>query len=313
MKARILDKIHDSCAYVMRNSKYVIINYEKLDEFIKKIEIKDLKHWLSSNPYNLFDMGIEKIVNFLLVFESIDFSFWGNPKWTIDANGDKKDGSDALLYLMINYVNNNNSTDFSNITFDEFRNIFLGNVDIPLLEERYNNIKKVSQIVNEKMNGNFYESIKSLTVDKDLFEYIITNFDCFIDERKYSGRKIYFYKLAQLLTSDILHMREVIENIHVDYSSIIGCADYKIPQTLRALGITEYFEALSRTIDGRKEIDVSSKYEVEIRASQIVVIDYIKSKIKNINSIDINDYLFLYSKNVKQIAKPYHLCRNVNY
>ena len=73
-------------------------------------------------------MGIEKIVNFLLVFESIDFSFWGNPKWTIDANGDKKDGSDALLYLMINYVKNNKSTDFSKITFKEFRNIFLGNV-----------------------------------------------------------------------------------------------------------------------------------------------------------------------------------------
>ena len=313
MKNKLLDKIHDSCAYVMRNSKYVRINYQKLDDFIKNIEIKELKYWLNSNPYNLFDMGIERIVNFLLVFESIDFSFWGNPKWTIDANGDKKDGSDALLYLMINYVKNNNSTDFSKITFDEFKNIFIGNVEIPLLQERYNNIKNVSRIVNEKMNGNFYDSIKDLTVDKDLFNYIITNFDCFTDERKYDGRKIYFYKLAQLLTSDILHMREEIENIRVDYSNLIGCADYKIPQTLRALGITEYVEVLSRIIDERKEIDVSSKYEVEIRASQIVVIDYIKSKIKNINSIDINDYLYLYSKNVKQIVKPYHLCRNVNY
>ena len=313
MYVRMFDKIQDSCAYVMKNSKYVYINYKKLDDFIKKIEIRNLKHWLISNPYNLFDMGIEKIVNFLLIFESIDFSFWGNPKWTIDLNGDSKDGSDALLYLMINYVKNNNSIDFSNITFDEFRNIFLGNVDIPLLEQRYNNVKNVSNIVNEKMNGNFYDSIKYLTVDRDLFEYIITNFDCFIDERKYNGYKIYFYKLAQLLTSDILHLREKLENIYVDYSNLIGCADYKIPQTLRALGITEYSEDLSKTIDGNEEIEVSSKYEVEIRASQIVVINYIKSKIKNVNSIDINDYLFLYSKNVKNIVKPYHLCRNVNY
>lgn len=309
----ILDKIHDSCAYVMKNSKYVNINYEKLDDFINNIEFKELKHWLSNNPYNLFDMGIEKIVNFLLIFESIDFSFWGNPKWTINANGDKKDGSDALLYLMINYVKNNNSTDFSNITFDEFKKIFRGNVDIPLLEERYNNIKNVSRIVNEKMNGNFYNSIKDLTVDKDLFDYIVANFDCFIDEREYNGHKIYFYKLAQLLTSDILHLREKLENIKVDYSNLIGCADYKIPQTLRALGITEYSLELSKIIYNKEEISVSSKYEVEIRASQIVVIDYIKSKIKNVNSIDINDYLFLYSKKVKNIVKPYHLCRNVNY
>ncbi len=309
----MFDKIHDSCAYVMKNGKYVNINYKKLDDFIKNIDIKELKHWLSGNPYNLFDMGIEKIVNFLLIFESIDFSFWGNPKWTIDVNGNSKDGSDALLYLMINYVKNNNSTDFSNITLEEFKNILLGNIEIPLLQERYNILKNVSTIVNEKMNGNFYDSIKNLTVDKDLFDFIITNFNCFIDERKYGNHKIYFYKLAQLLTSDILHLREIMENIKVDYSNLIGCADYKIPQTLRALGITEYSEELSRTIDQKEEIDVSSKYEVEIRASQIVVIDYIKSKIKDVNSIDINDYLFLYSKKVKNTVKPYHLCRNTNY
>ena len=308
----MFDKIHDSCNYVMKNSKYVSINYKKLDDFIKNIKTKDLKHWLISNPYNLFDMGIEKIVNFLLIFESIDFSFWGNPKWAINANGESKDGSDALLYLMINYVKNN-STDFSKITLAEFKNIFLGNVEIPLLHERYNIIRSVSQVVNEKMNGNFYDSIKDLTTDKDLFDYIITNFDCFIDERIYDEHKICFYKLAQLLTSDILHLREKLENIDVDYSNLIGCADYKIPQTLRALGITEYSSELSKIVDNKEEIDVSSKYEVEIRASQIVVIDYIKSKIKDVNSIDINDYLFLYSKNVKNIVKPYHLCRNTNY
>ena len=82
---------------------------------------------------------------------------------------------------------------------------------------------------------------------------------------------------------------------------------------MRALDIVEYNDELSNIIDNKVEIECSSKYEVEIRASQIVVINYIKSKIKNVNSIDINDYLFLYAKNVKNIVKPYHLCRNVNY
>ena len=30
-------------------------------------------------------------------------------------------------------------------------------------------------------------------------------------------------------------------------------------------------------------------------------------------AIDINDYLFTYSKKVKNIVSPYHLCRNTNY
>lgn len=95
------------------------------------------------------------------------------------------------------------------------------------------------------------------------------------------------------LTSDILRIREYLENVKVDYSNLIGCADYKIPQTLRALGIIEYDYELSNIVDARQELEISSKYEVEIRASQIVVIDYIESKLKNVNSIDINDYLLI--------------------
>ena len=93
----------------------------------------------------------------------------------------------------------------------------------------------------------------------------------------------------------------------------LGCADYKIPQTLRALGIIEYNEELSNIIDNKVEIECSSKYEVEIRASMIVVINYIKNKVEDTNAIDINDYFFIASKKVKSFAKPYHLCRNKNY
>ena len=163
------------------------------------------------------------------------------------------------------------------------------------------------------MDGSFYNYIKDIRSDKELFDVIVNNFKSFIDEREYEGKTIYFYKLAQLLTSDILHIREELENIKVDYSNLIGCADYKIPQTLRAMEIIEYDDELAKKIDQKIQLEVSSKYEVEIRASQIVVIDYISKKLINISPIDINDFLFIYSKKVKDIAKPYHLCRNTNY
>ena len=82
---------------------------------------------------------------------------------------------------------------------------------------------------------------------------------------------------------------------------------------MRALGIVEYNEELSNMVDKKVKIEYSSKYEVEIRASMIVVINYIKNKIDNTNSIDINDFFFTASKKVKSIVKPYHLCRNQNY
>lgn len=309
----MLEKINSTTEYVMKNSEHVKINYKKLDNFIKNIKCDDLKNWLLYNPYDLLELNVEEIINFLLIFEAIDYSFWGHPKWTIETEEGLKDGSDALLYVMIKYLKETNSKDFSNLSLNQFKKILKGNIEIPLLMERYNTIVNINKIVNDKMNGNFYKSIYNITNDIELFDFIINNFPSFKDEREYKGKTIYFYKLGQLLTSDILHIREKLENIKVDYSNLIGCADYKIPQTLEALGIIEYSEELLDIIENKKQIDVSSKYEVEIRASQIVVLKYIKNKLENINSIDINDFLFVYSKKVKSIAKPYHLCRNTNY
>ena len=309
----MLYKIKSTCHYVVDNSQYVKINYNKLDKFINDIEYENLKNWLLFNPYDLLELDIETIINFLLIFESICYSFWGQPKWEIETEEGVKDGSDALLYAMIKYVKKAKNTNFSNLSLNEFKELLKGNVDIPLLKERYSTIIDITRIVNEKMNGNFYKFIKDINSDTELFNTIINNFESFKDEREYNGKVIYFYKLAQLLTSDILHIREKLENISVDYSNLIGCADYKIPQTLRALGIIEYNKELSAIVDQRNELEISSKYEVEIRASQIVVIDYISNILINANPIDINDFLFAYSKKVKSIAKPYHLCRNTNY
>ena len=309
----MLEKIKVSCNYVAANSRYVSINYKKLDEYIKTIDCKKIKFWLSSNPYNLFDMEIDKIINFMLLFDSIDYCFWGQPKWTIETIEGKKDGSDALLYRLLNYVKNLDNIDFTNVSFEEFSNILKGNVEIPFLRERYNTVVSICNVVNERMNGNFYNYIKEINKDTELFDIIISNFSDFFDEREYDSEKIYFYKLAQLLTSDILHIKELINGTKVDYSHLVGCADYKIPQTLRALGILEFNNELSEIIDNKQLIDENSKYEVEIRANMIAIISYINSKLENSCSIEINDYLFLSSKSVKDIAKPYHLCRNKNY
>lgn len=58
------------------------------------------------------------------------------------------------------------------MTFKEFSDILSGNIEIPLLEDRYNTLVNISNVVNDKMNGNFYEYIKEYTNDIDLFNLI---------------------------------------------------------------------------------------------------------------------------------------------
>ena len=273
-----------------------------------------MNHWLSSSPFGLLDLSDETIINFLLIYESINFSFWGEPKWTIDTNFGKLDGSIALLYVLLQYVKESKSTDFSNISKKDFLKILKGNIKIPLFEERFKIIKEVSAIVNDKMQGNFYQYIKDITSDIELFETIIANFPSFKDERLYNKQTIYFYKLAQLLTSDILHIREQKEKIKVNYTHLVGCADYKIPQVLREFGILNYDNNLAKIVDNHIEIPINSIYEVEIRANVIAIINMINKKLNyKYCRIDINDFIYMQKNNTNFKMRSYHLTRCTNY
>lgn len=310
----MLENIIICCNYVSKNSKHVTINEEKLNLFVENIKDIKMNHWLSSSPFGLLDLSVETIINFLLIYESINFSFWGEPKWTIDTNIGKLDGSIALLYVLLQYVKESKSTDFSSMSKKEFLKILKGNIKIPLFEKRFKIIKEVSAIVNDKMQGNFYQYIKGITSDIELFETIIANFPSFKDERLYNKQTIYFYKLAQLLTSDILHIREQKEKIKVNYTHLVGCADYKIPQILREFGILNYDNKLAKIVDNHIEIPINSIYEVEIRANMITVINMINKKLNyKYCRIDINDFIYMQKNNKNFKMKPYHLTRCTNY
>ena len=87
----MLKEIIESCKYVVKKSENVKINEIKLNDFIDEMKNIECKHWLSSSPFGLLELPVETIINFLLIYESIDFSFWGNPKWTIDIEDKKED------------------------------------------------------------------------------------------------------------------------------------------------------------------------------------------------------------------------------
>ncbi len=200
------------------------------------------------------------------------------------------------------------------MTLEEFKEILKGNIDIPLLEERHKIVSSIAKIVNKKMNGSFYDYIKDMNTDQEIFKTILNNFSNFEDTRTYKGQIVYFYKLAQLLTSDILHVIEIKEQKEVDYSSLLGCADYKIPQVMQELGILEYDTKLSLLLETKTEIEENSEYETEIRASMIVVINYIWEQIdKSIDKIDINDFIWSKGQDKTKKYKPYHLTRTKSY
>lgn len=314
----MLGKVLETNKFVVDNAKHVKINYDKANQLKDELLKFDNVHYLTKIPYGVYDMNTRDIINFLLIYDSIDFSFWGNPKWTINANGKDLDGGIALLHCIFNLFNGRDSIEvyqeLENMTLEEFKDILKGNIDIPLLKERYKIVTGIAKIVNAEMNGSFYDSIKDMNTDQEIFKTIINNFSSFEDTRTYDGKTIYFYKLAQLLTSDILHVIEIKEQRNVNYSNLLGCADYKIPQVMQGFGVLEYDTELSSLLETKTQIEENSEYEVEIRASMIVVINYIYEQInKSIDRIDINDFIWSKGQDKTKKYKPYHLTRTTSY
>ena len=300
----LIDHLNNSYIPVCDNSKNVKINYSKIDEMINKIRNSSVAYWLDSNPYGLMDMDVKSIINFLFVYHAIgDYCFWGDPKWEIQTDLGTMDGSYAIMYLILNRFKEN--TDFE-MNFDEFKKLLKGNVEIPLLEDRYNNLVEMNAFI-QKNGKSFYNLIKNLNVDSNLFEFIVSNLNYFKDVSMYDGKEVLFYKRAQLLTSDILHVREKKEKAAVDYSHLIGCADYKIPQVMRCYGMLEFSDSLSNKVDNKVEIEDGSIEEIEIRANTLKVIDYIYKKLdKNYSRMDINDFIWLLGQDKSKMTKPYH-------
>ena len=184
------------------------------------------------------------------------------------------------------------------MSIEDFRELLRGNVEIPLLKERYDCLVKMNEYL-DSIGKDFYEEIKEFTIDTDLLNYIVCTFDYFNDECEYKNERIYFYKRAQLITSDILHVRKLLEKINVDYSNLLGCADYKIPQVMRCLGMLEFNEDLTIKVDSLTEISYGDEMEVEIRANNLVVIDYIYNKLDGkVSRMDINDYIWLLGQDI---------------
>lgn len=311
----MLKNIVKNSNWVMKQAQYVSINNEKLLEFSAIIKKFKAQHWLSTRN-ELFKLSKEELTFFMLIYDSINFSFWGNPKWTVKTEYGFLDGSIALLYVLLKEAKHNplflTPSYLKNITKEKFEKILHGNTQIPLLEERYQRMRPIGNILLKNKTTSFYQKISSFKTDKELFSYLISTFPFLEDKRTYHGKNIYFYKLAQLMTSDLLQLRVLKENIKIDISNLVGCADYKLPQVIHQFGITQYQKELELKIQNKIELKENGQEETEIRAATIVVIERL-SQLTNITPIIINDLIWLQGQDKSLNWKTYHLTRTTSY
>jgi hypothetical protein len=312
-----------STKIVIEKSKFVKINKENLLKFCSDFELKEIPFWLENAPFPLPKLNEKDEFAFIFISSSLDFCFWGEPKWKIEYKGNFYDGAWGLLASLTRAIENGfpilNCVYLAKIPEKDLREILKGNVEIPLFKERLNILRENASILIEKFDGSVKKLIQSGKGDAlKLLKVIVKSFPSFNDCAIYEGKKVYFYKRAQLFISDVYRKFKnkgfgKLKNI----DKLTAFADYKIPQILRKFGIIEYSPELAEKVDNRIEIQKGSKEEIEIRANTIWTIELMKNEIKkkipNIKSFDIDSHLWLLSQKKSPDDKPYHLTRTIFY
>lgn len=296
--------------YVVENSKYVSIDYDKIIQFISEMDKPRYDHWCKELNLKLNE---KEWILLGFVIESLNFCFWKKPKWKIEYNGDVISGSNALFYAIIKEIEKNpkflNIDYLYNLKKDEFNKIFESVEGVlPLVDERYNNFREtISFIYNNK---SFYDDLYNIKTDIELLNYITSNFSSFDDKSIYKGRTIHFNKRATLLTNDLFYMSNTINSNLGNVNNLSGCADYGIPRTFRDYGILIYSNELKQLVDNEKEILHDSEMEIEIRANMLYVIEIIKEELKKkkilINSVELDNLIWWIGKKNKDRKTPAH-------
>jgi hypothetical protein len=163
----------------------------------------------------------------------------------------------------------------SGVTRAELADLFRGNIEMPMLDERLAIFHEIGRALDESYGGRFHRFVRDAPPlvygeGGGLLERVVATFPSFRDESVYRGARVVFAKRVQLLLWQ-LHARFRTSGFFAleDPERLTIFADYIVPVALRELGITSYSEPLERAIGERRLVPHDSDEEIEIRALSI--------------------------------------------
>lgn len=315
----------ESVESVIKESKHVHINKQAVLDFAKNIAEEDLEKLDIGGSTSLPDFSEEEQIGLKVVFNAVNFCYWGEPKWTVEVDGKKYDGAQGLMLSMKKAVENGskllNADYLAEMPEDDWEKIVKGNVEIPLYKERLQLLRSFGQTFSKKFHGSFLALLDDSEYDCVKLVDLLTREipDVFNDVAEYHDKEVGFYKRAQLLADNIyvLGKQGVLSKKMKNQEGLTSFADYKVPQGLRNFGILEYSDDLAQKVDSLVEIPNGSDEEIEIRAGNVWAIELVNREVKkrfpDSNGATIDKILWHKGQERLPTDKPYHRTKTIWY
>jgi len=320
----------ESLRPAIEHSRDVFTHFEKIVEVAGWMGYEELAMPVYPVPTGVKSNDPNDVVDLILVANSIDTAFTDfttHVKFQVDYEGQHWSDSDAMFACLNRAMNKGvpmlDGKFLAKVTRPELEEIFAGNIEMPMLDEKLEVLHQVGSVLAEKYDGRFRNFIKScppLLYDggNGLVERMAKEFPRFNDVSQYGGHEIKFYKLAQLglWFSYATYPQSGPVRLN-DVAKMTTFPDYIVPVALRLLGINSYSPALEHAIDSYQLIPRNSAQEIEIRAHSVYATALLREEINKIRPSDlqviipqVNERLWTHYHTTNW---PHHLTRTIMY
>ena len=267
-----------------------------LDAAVAALREREVPRWDARRHY-----GGERLVEYVLVLDTLNFSFWGSGRgyWQLaESLRDAFDRGDPLWeparLLELN---------------ESGLAVIIGEFPIP--ERRVAALHELARLAEREAAGELAGLIPPSA--PELASYLSRNLESFRDVGVYGEMEVPFLKRAQIAAADLWGSGAIAFS---DVDQLTCFADYKLPQALRHLGALEYTEHLARKVDDWVELDPGSPEEVEIRAATVVAVEELRDRLaaesRELTAVEVDWMLWDYSQGLFPV-RPHHRVRTVFY
>ena len=320
-----MKEVLETTKCVIDKGRHVTIDEEALVGFSQKFLANnvDIPPWDCHYHY----CGDEEtMVSYLLVLDTLNFCFWamaGDNRWEIRYESKPVSGyfglAAALKLALESRVPLTNAEFLRDITAEKLKSLLGGFGALSLLDKRIGALNELGQILLTDYAGravNFVEDAGGSAVR--LARLLARKLSSFRDMALYEGREVYFYKRAQIFAADLHGAFNGRDWGHFsDIDKLTAFADYKLPQVLRHLRILQYDEGLAEKVDKQELIGPGSPEEVEIRASTVWAVEFIRQALGRkgtpVTASQIDWMLWNFGQDDQYRARPYHRTLTVFY
>nr|XP_054587496.1 queuosine salvage protein isoform X1 [Nothobranchius furzeri]XP_054587497.1 queuosine salvage protein isoform X1 [Nothobranchius furzeri] len=331
----------ESGQFVSEHSRDVFIEEGGVQEVAEMLyrlrhsEALTASGWKKANPLALLPTS-DQALNWVFVVDTMNFSFWPEKEaeqCEVTYKGTTYTGYMTLCASITRAVEEGVPiTDpkyFSQMSVEELGLVLRSDNEtaMPMLQERHQALTEGGRVLLEH-GGSFRSFISQAGNDaQKMVELIVEKIPSYRDEATYEGRRISFYKRAQILVADfwgVMEARGEGSITNMDWLTMF--ADYRVPQALVYLGVLRYSDALMQVLKNGELLLSGDRREVEIRGCSIWSVELIKERLQklvqerdgqtcDINATVIDFYLWPFAKeHHKEMAHiPIHHTRCIYY